>query len=84
MVIKRVEKCECNWGAGLLGMILMTAGFYFLVTGFLTQLGGATLVFSWNWWALLYYLVGFLLFGMGKMSKHRACSGCEMHSMHHG
>lgn len=81
MVVKRVEKCECNIGAGLFGLILMTAGFYFFVTGFLTQVSGQVLF--WNWWALLYYLIGFLLFAFGKMSKHKACAGCPVHMHYH-
>lgn len=71
------ERCECNVGAGLFGLILMAAGFYFFVTGFLTQVSGATLF--WNWWALLYYLIGFLLLALGKISKHKGCSGCTVH-----
>ena len=79
----RGEKCECNVGVGLFGLILMTAGFYFFVTGFLAQVGGASAQFSWNWWALLYYLIGFLLTAFGKISKHKACGGCGVHMHMH-
>jgi len=79
MVVKKVTKCQCNPAAGLFGLILLAVGFYFIVMGFLMQISNASIQFFWNWWAMLYYLIGFLLLALGKFSKHRACSHCEMH-----
>jgi len=56
---------EYNHGAGIFSLIFMTAGIYFLVAGFFTQAGSPVLF--WNWSALLYYLVGIILFGVGKV-----------------
>jgi len=74
-------KCDCKPGMGILGMILLAAGIYFLVWGFMAQTAS---VISWevfNWGAGLLYLIGILLFGVGKMLKYQAHGSCKLHSM---
>ncbi len=70
------SKCECNWGMGFLAMILFAAGFYFIVWGFLTQ---TTSGITWDWIAMLYYLIGFAVIGLGKGAKRSGCSNCKIH-----
>lgn len=76
---KKMSKntCECNWGAGILALILMAFGLYFLVWGVLSQVASGV---AWNWNAILMYLVGVLVVGLGKMAKYKACGGCGSHS----
>jgi len=75
------NKCECNWGLGFLGLILVAAGLYFVVWGFISQTTTA-LSGALNWTAALYYLIGVALMGFGKMSKRSSCSDCKVHMKH--
>jgi len=76
------SKCHCNIGILFLTIILITAGIYFLVWGFLVQ----TIVFdssinpsSFSWRAIVFYLVGVFLFLCGKMFKSHGTNACELH-----
>lgn len=74
-----VVKCKCNWGLGILGTALLTAGAFLLVRGFLYQTAAAAL---WtNWYALGFYFAGFLAWGFGKIFKDRAGACCPAHGM---
>ncbi|MGD9276849.1 MAG: hypothetical protein PVJ67_06785 [Candidatus Pacearchaeota archaeon] len=77
------DKCTCKPGIGVLGMILLTAGIYFLVWGFMTQTKSYISWMSWNWIAALYYLIGLFLLGFGKIYKHKGYGRCKLHSMKH-
>lgn len=74
-------KCSCNLGMGILGLILLTAGLYFVVWGFITQTVSAISWSLWNWNALLFYLIGIVLIGLGKMSKYKGYGCCSVHGM---
>jgi TM2 domain-containing membrane protein YozV len=63
--------CEGKPGMGILAAALMAVGIYFLIWGFMTQMASAISWSLWNWNALLYYLIGFLVLGLGKMLKHK-------------
>lgn len=56
----------------VISWVLMTLGIYFLVWGFMLQTGNTISWKSWNWPALSQYLIGFILFGLGKMIKFHA------------
>lgn len=71
------NKCECNWGLGIIAIILLAFGLYFLVAGFISQTGTGAL---WNWNAILMYALGALIVGFGKVTKYKACGGCSEHS----
>lgn len=76
------NKCNCNFWVGLLGLLLMAFGVYFLVWGFVTQTTSSISWNSWNFEAMLYYLVGLGILMLGKIAKCRSCSGCKIHSKH--
>jgi len=76
----KAEKCSCMPGMGLLALILITAGIYFLVWGFYNQSTTLLSWSMWNWESMLYYLIGLLLVWCGKMAKHSGCHNCTMHS----
>jgi membrane-bound ClpP family serine protease len=76
------DKCECRPGIGVLGMVLIVAGIYFLVWGFMIQTNSNLSWSSWSWWAALNYLIGIFLFGFGKIYKHKGYGCCKVHSMH--
>jgi len=69
-------ECKCEMFGGLLSLVLMTAGFYFLVWGFMLQTQSYISWKMWNWPALSLYLAGFVLLGIVKMIKHKHC--CDM------
>ena len=71
--------CKCNWSLSLLGLILLAAGFYFVVWGFLSQTSTALGNGAYNWTAALYYLIGVALMGFSKMAKGSSCGGCKVH-----
>ena len=67
-------KCKCNFGLGLIALILFAVGIYFLVSGFASQTSGA------SWWnVMLLYLIGLVLLGLGKGAKWSCCSECKVH-----
>lgn len=72
-------KEEMNWGMMILSIVLMTLGIYFLVWGFIAQTGSNVTL---DIYAMLYYLIGVVLFGLGKKFKHKGM-GMDM-MMHKG
>lgn len=63
----------------LISVILFAAGVYFLVWGFVSQTTGNI---SWNsldWNAVLFYLIGILVLGLGKMAKWSSSANCKLH-----
>lgn len=79
--MKSKGKCECKPVVGVLGMILLAAGIYFLVWGFKVQMATIISWGSWSWKAILFYLVGLFLVGFGKMLKYKGYECCTVHSM---
>jgi uncharacterized membrane protein YedE/YeeE len=75
------QKCGCKPFAGFLGLILIAAGIYFLVWGFIDQTSNAISWNIWNMHAGLLYLIGAFLFGFGKMLKHKGYGCCKVHGM---
>lgn len=74
------EKCTCRPIVGILSLILMTAGLYFLLMGFVIALSSAI---SWNVWSvecMLSLLVGVVLVSFGKMAKYKGFDCCKLHS----
>jgi hypothetical protein len=74
------EKCKCRPAIGVLGVILLTLGIYFLVWGFSIQTTGNISWSNWNWSALLSYLIGIILLGFGIIAKHKGYEECKLHS----
>ncbi len=73
-------KCECKPIHGIIGVILMALGIYFLVWGFMTQ---TTSVISWSVWnfsACLLYLIGIIVFKVGIILKNKCYLNCKLHS----
>lgn len=70
------NKHNCNFGLGLLAIVLFAIGLYFLVWGFLTQ---TTSGITWDWNVLLYYLIGFAVMALGKWAKWSSCKDCKVH-----
>jgi|SRR3989344_2383258 len=71
-------KCECNWGMGIISVILMSVALFLLVQGFAIQLdsaGAGRLAYV----VLVWYLVGFILMIGAKMAKHKTMGSCPMH-----
>ena len=75
------QKCECNPGTGIIGVLLLAVGIYFLVWGFIDQTSNAISWSSWNWSAGLLYLIGVFLLGFGHIFKHKGYGCCKVHSM---
>ena len=81
-IVKSGAKCTCNWGTGVLALILFAVGFWVLVNGFVTQWISKTTQSGTSYWQImLWYLGGFVLLALAKMSKWSAYSGCSVHSM---
>lgn len=77
------NQCECNWAMTFVSIILFAIGAYFLVWGFVSQ---TTSNISWNsldWNAVLFYLIGFLVFAFGKMAKWGSTANCRLHGKQH-
>ena len=73
--VKSGAKCKCNFGMGLVALILFAIGFWIVVNGYVTQ---------WNnlasyWQVMLWYLVGFVVLVFGKMAKWKSHAGCTVH-----
>ena len=79
---KKGDKCRCNLGLGLISIIFYAVGVFSLFWGIMSQIPIAP--GKWNvygWWALLYYLIAFILFAVGKVAKWKACDDCTVHAM---
>jgi len=76
-VVKTGAKCTCNVGAGFLALVLFAVGLWVLVNGFVAQWNNAAVY----WQVMLWYLGGFVLLALAKMSKWKACADCSVHSM---
>ncbi len=63
----------------LLSVILFAVGAYFLVSGFVSQTANSAGWSSFDWNALMFYLIGFLVFAFGKMAKWGSTANCKMH-----
>ncbi len=74
------SKCNCNSGFILLAMVLFAVGVYFLVLGFMSQTTSGAGWNMWDWNAMLLYLIGFVVFGLGKWTKWSGCSDCKVHT----
>jgi len=75
---KEKEKC-CKPGLGILGTLFMVFGVYFLIWGIMLQTRGGISWSTWNWSALLLYLIALVLLGFGKMMKFMGHGCCGMH-----
>ena len=77
---KKSEKCRCNMGMMLVSVVLYAAGVFSLFWGIMSQIALAPGTWSnYGWWALLYYLIAFILFGVGKIAKMNAGAECSVH-----
>jgi len=70
-------KCTCKPLHAIAGVVLLAAGAFLLVRGFLYQ--GAAPALWQNWYALGYCALGFLVGGFGKMLKKMSHGCCAMH-----
>ena len=80
---KEKEKCGCRPIVGILSIVLMTLGIYFLVWGFwvfMMQTKGTVSWSLWNWSSLLSFFIGVILMGFGKMAHHKGYANCKIHS----
>lgn len=76
------RKSKMNPGWGILAAIIVAVGIFFVVQGFVVQLGiSSQSTDAWNimnWtadsfgWVFAYYFVGIVLIGIGKMIKWKA------------
>ncbi len=74
-----VNQCSCNWVMALISVILFAVGAYFLVWGFVSQTTSGVSWSSFDLNAMLFYLIGFLVFAFGKMAKWGSSANCKMH-----
>ncbi len=65
-----------DWGAMIVGLIMMALGLWFVVGGFVTQLQSTGRNFDWM--VAVWYIIGIALFSYGKMWKHNAMCDCGM------
>ncbi len=72
------KKCGCNPGYGVLEWILKAVGLWALAAGFLAQFKSADPT-TVNVTILGWYFAGFLLFGIAKLAKWKACGSCSVH-----
>ena len=63
--------CEGKHWFVILGMIFAAFGIYFLVWGFSLVLSNVISWTIWNWNAILCFLIGIFLLGIGKMIKFK-------------
>ncbi|HSU73094.1 MAG TPA: hypothetical protein VLJ21_04575 [Candidatus Binatia bacterium] len=71
--------CTCGPGsivAGIIAAVVLGIGLWSIIGGIQAQWGGA----SWKS-VLVWYAVGFIVLGVGKMIKRKAMS-CPVHGMH--
>lgn len=74
-----VDQCNCNWSMSLISVVLFAVGAYFLVWGFVSQTTSGVSWSSFDLNALLFYLLGFLVFAFGKMAKWGSSANCKLH-----
>jgi len=72
---KTDAKCMCNPWMGIVALILGVAGLYSIILGIKIQFI-VPAIFT-NWYAMLAYLVGFILMALAKMSKWKAFGCCN-------
>lgn len=70
-------ECTCDWGGGILSIIMIALGIWFLAGGFATQLNVTMRNFDWT--VAAWYVIGVALFMYGKMWGTKSCGGCPMH-----
>lgn len=71
-------KCSCtpaNFIWVIIAVLIMGIGLWFLVGGVQGQWSGDQ---TWQV-AIIWYALGFLILGIGKMFKWKACSRCSVH-----
>ncbi len=74
-----VDQCNCKWSMSLISVVLFAVGAYFLVWGFVSQTTSGVSWSSFDLNALLFYLLGFLVFAFGKMAKWGSSANCKLH-----
>ncbi len=74
-----VDQCNCKWSMSLISVVLFAVGIYFLVWGFVSQTTSGVSWSSFDLNALLFYLIGFLVFAFGKMAKWGSSANCKLH-----
>ena len=70
--------CKCgpaNFLWMIIAVIIMGVGLWLLVGGIQAQWNGAA---TWQM-TLVWYSLGLLVYGIGKMFKKRSCTGCPAH-----
>lgn len=73
------NQCECNWVMTLVSVILFAVGAYFIVGGFVSQTTSGVSWSSFDLNAVLFYLLGFLIFAFGKMANWGSTANCKLH-----
>ena len=63
----------------LISVVLFAVGAYFLVSGFVSQTTNGASWSSFDLNAMLFYLIGFLVFAFGKMAKWGSSANCKLH-----
>ena len=63
----------------LISVVLFAVGAYFLVWGFISQTIAGISWSSFDLNAMLFYLLGFLIFAFGKMAKWGSSANCKLH-----
>lgn len=66
-----MDKCEHKPLIGIVAAIFGAFGIYFLIWGFMVQTSNAISWTIWNWSAILCFLIGIFLLGIGKMIKFK-------------
>ena len=69
------KKCTCNLGYMVVAWILFAIGLYLLVGGFAAQFQSTAITAE----ALVWYFVGIVVLGLGKMSKWKSHGMCPVH-----
>ena len=69
--------CSCDWGGGILSIIMIALGIWFLAGGFVTQLNVTGRNFDWM--VAAWYVIGVALFMYGKMWGYKSCGYCDVH-----
>lgn len=73
-------KCSCSWGFMILSWILFTLALWLLVGGFATQFQSSSPT-SFSTTVAVWYFVGIVVLGLGKMCKWKAHGNCPVHKM---
>lgn len=69
--------CSCDWGGGILSIVMIALGIWFLAGGFVTQLNVTGSNF--NWMVAAWYVIGVALVMYGKMWGYKSCGYCDVH-----